>query len=377
MIKKSGLLGLGLLLLVASMVVLPTYTQAQGENEANFVLVNYIGQEINLDLDDVTYTVPGTDTAPEGGRFTMQLAPGEHKYAVTVPGQGGAAGEFMIEPGQQVGKSVVIEKTGPVVDRNGIILEGPQDEVRIYDFDPAAPIVEEMPVVDTWQPSVATPGQGSLVWINQGGIDELTVDLEGQLYKVPPQSNGIPGRLQIDISPGQYNYTVSVPNGSLSGKITVEPGQVTALDITPVREEPEYEVGEKFKALPPAELKLNQTDLTAEATSPGPTDQEEAPAALPPTGGITPSTPVDVTDPEGLTIKNFTGDTLIFTIDNQAYTIANQAEQTLPLPPGQYNYTASLPFVATTGTVNLETGQNVELSVAINVAHDFLSVYQN
>ena len=49
----------------------------------------------------------------------------------------------------------------------------------------------------------------------------------------------------------------------------------------------------------------------------------------------------------------------------------------ITLSPGTYNYTASLPFVATTGTVNLSQNQGVELSVAINIAGDVMSVYQN
>jgi hypothetical protein len=81
--------------------------------------------------------------------------------------------------------------------------------------------------------------------------------------------------------------------------------------------------------------------------------------------------------PQGLLIKNYAGDTLIFTVNNQAYSIANNTSATLPLPPGRYDYTASLPFVATTGTVDLPADQGVELSIAINLGHDVLSVYQN
>ena len=77
-------------------------------------------------------------------------------------------------------------------------------------------------------------------------------------------------------------------------------------------------------------------------------------------------------------VKNYTGDTLVFTIDNQAYFVPDNSEETILLTtPGSYNYTASLPYVATTGTVNLPEGHGIELSIAINLARDFLSVYQN
>ena len=70
------------------------------------------------------------------------------------------------------------------------------------------------------------------------------------------------------------------------------------------------------------------------------------------------------------------GDTLVFTINNQTYSLANNTEQTIDLPSGEYTYTASLPFVATTGTVAL-TGGGLELSVATNVEHTVLNVFQN
>jgi len=76
-------------------------------------------------------------------------------------------------------------------------------------------------------------------------------------------------------------------------------------------------------------------------------------------------------------VKNYAGETLLLTINNEVYPIENNSETTLALPPGQYNYTASLPFVATTGTVDLAAGQHIELSVAISIERDLLSVYQN
>ena len=103
------------------------------------------------------------------------------------------------------------------------------------------------------------------------------------------------------------------------------------------------------------------------------------PGVLPGTGGELATSPQGKASvqPQGLIIKNFAGETLTFTINNQAYTVADHAEQVLPLPPGSYSYTASLPSVATTGTINLAPGQTIELSVAANIAHDVLSVYQN
>lgn len=379
MFKKRFLTVFGLVMVTALLALFPLAGYAQEFTGGNFILVNYVGQALTLDLNDVTYTVPGTDTAPEGGRFELQLAPGEHKYAVNVPQLVGSAGEFTIEPGQTVAKAVRLEKGNPAIDRNGIVLAEPENEVFVFDFDPfqTAPAETGSPV-DTWQPAAPMAGLGSIVWVNHSGQDELTVDLAGQLYKVAPKVNDIPGRLQIDVAPGTYRYTASVPYGSLNGEITVVAGEVTGINIIPgIREEPEYEIGEKVD-FPPVELSQFQEDLTGQVAVAQPEPAPEAsPAAaeeMAPANGEAGAVPAVS---EGLLVKNYTGDTLILTIANQVFAIPDQAEQTILLPAGSYNYTASLPFVATTGTVDLVEGQGVELSVAINVARDFLTVFQN
>ena len=359
----------------------PVASQAQQETgPENFIFVNYIGQDLNLDLDDVAYLVPGTATVPEGGRLALQLAPGEHKYAANVPGvPTGSAGEFTITGTQVVAKAARIEQTNPVIE-NEILIEKPKDYVFIFDFDPLVVPVASTAITDTWLPAPAAVGSGSLVWINHSGTDELTVDLAGQLYKVPLKANDIPGRLQIQLDPGQYTYTASLLNGSLNGEVTLTAGQVIGLNIIPgQRETPEYDVGDKFDPLTQIDLSLFQEDLTnrAATTLPDPA----APVALPTTGEAVAPTPgeaaVNPAQAEGLLVKNYAGETLLLTINNEVYPIENNSETTLALPPGQYNYTASLPFVATTGTVDLAAGQHIELSVAISIERDLLSVYQN
>lgn len=379
MSNKNILFGLALLLILA-LGSFPTaaYAQQDTPQKPNFVFINYFGQDLVLDLDDVTYIVPGTATAPTGGRLELRLTEGEHKYAANVPGvDTGSAGTFVINPGGYAGKAARMEKTNALLDRAGNVLEKPKDLVFVFEVDPFAAPAVSAPVVDTWQPVVAAPDQGSIAWTNYNR-DELTVDLNGTLYKVPPAANNIPGRLQINLAPGLYRYTASVPYGSLNGEVNIVVGQVVGLSLSAKpQEELEYEVGEPAPGPQPVELQLAQEDLTARVVSATPAS-EVAPGELPTSGGvITPPAEAAPAVAEGLLVKNFAGETLILTIGDQTYAIPNNAETRLFLPPGRYNYTASLPLVAATGAVDLAPGQSVELSIAINVNHDVLSVYQN
>jgi hypothetical protein len=378
--SKQWRLWIGLLLAVGGWVSLPQQGWAQEPPSTdNFIFINYIGQPLTLDLDDVTYAVPGIDVAPEGGELSLQLAPGEHKFAANVPGVIGKAGTFVVAPGQTVAKAARLDKTAPAVDRDGTLLKEPQDIVNVFDFDPFLQPVEPTPVVDSWQPQPAAAGQASLVWINYVG-DELTVDLNGQIYKVAPPANEIPGRLQLDLPPGDYTYSASVPAGSASGRLTLATGQVVGLTVagTPL-EEREYEVGEKYDPLLPMAVTVTSEDLTTQATTPvTPASPAEAPATLPASDGVEPEPAVEIPAvAPGLLVKNFAGDTLTFTINNQVFSILNNEELNLDLPPGEYTYTASLPSAAVNGTVLLQPGQPVELSVAIDFAANALSVYGN
>ena len=381
MVKNISTMVLGLMIAVAS--ILAFSVQASHAQEStpvvNFTLINYIGQELFLDLDDVTYTVPGTDTAPEGGMLTLQLNPGEHKFAANVPGVIGEAGEFTLAPGESLFKAARLDQTPPSIGPDGVLLAEPKDIVDLFDFDPNAQPVEETPVADTWQPVTPVAGQASLVWINYIG-DELTVDLNGQLYKVAPGTGDSPSRLQIDVAPGYYTYTASVPGGSINNEVTLVAGQVVGLTITGTQEERVYDVGEKYNYLLGVDMQVSQEDLTAQTMAvteePLVTPVEDSASALP-EDASQPVIDEPLSTTEGLLVKNYAGETLTFTIHEQTYSILNNDQLVIDLPPGSYNFTASRPFVATTGTVNLQPDQGVELSVAINIAGDVMSVYQN
>lgn len=344
----------------------------------NFVFVNYIGQELTLDLDDVTYTVPGTNTLPDGGRLSLHLTPGSHKFAANGAGiDTGYAGEFTIPPDGYVAKAAHLQESAPAVSHDGILLAKPYKYVAVFDFDPLRQPVETGMAVDTWQPAPAQPGQASLVWINDGGVDELTIDLAGQSYKVPPKAGDIPGRLPIDLAPGLYRYTASVPNGGLSGEIDLAVGQVIGLSVTSYRPKPEYDVNDEFDALPQATLTLAELDWTATATMNQAGQIELVPPELPLTGAEIVSPTLEAVLAPGLVLKNYAGETLLLTISGQVYPVEHNSEQIITLSPGHYTYTASLPFIATTGEVDLAAGQRLELSVVKDFGSNFLTIYQN
>jgi hypothetical protein len=87
--------------------------------------------------------------------------------------------------------------------------------------------------VNEWYPARPPAGMGGLVWLNYNGKgDELTVDLNGTLYKVSEATNNGPGYLQTNLAPGTYTYTASVPDiGAISRTIDVVAGRVTSLSF--------------------------------------------------------------------------------------------------------------------------------------------------
>ncbi len=82
--------------------------------------------------------------------------------------------------------------------------------------------------------SIALPpaGMGSIVLINyDGGSEELDVNFSGTMYKVPPETNGAPSQIEINLAPGSYNYTASVAGNhtTINNTINVVAGKVTSL----------------------------------------------------------------------------------------------------------------------------------------------------
>jgi hypothetical protein len=105
-----------------------------------------------------------------------------------------------------------------------------------------------------WYPARPAAGMGSIVWLNSFGSGApLTIDLQRgnlvstrddhknthefivdseNLYTLPEATNSGMGHLQLNLAPGTYNYTASVPNvGTVNGTIEVTAGQVIGLSF--------------------------------------------------------------------------------------------------------------------------------------------------
>jgi hypothetical protein len=83
--------------------------------------------------------------------------------------------------------------------------------------------------------TIALPaaGMGSIVWTNyNGGSFELDVDLGGMRFKVPPEANNVPSRVEINLAPGTYTFTASVAGmNDISRSVDVVAGQVVGLSF--------------------------------------------------------------------------------------------------------------------------------------------------
>jgi hypothetical protein len=326
-------------------------TNAQG-GQATLVVVNYVGAEMVFTLDGTVYQVPGVDTAPGGGQLKLPLAAGRHTYSGLIPGRAGSNGEVDLGAGQTVVLGARLDKSAPVISSAGVVLQKPHDVLVFFEASlaPAAPTPTPQP--PSLQPLPA--GQGALVLVNYIG-EALTVNIGGTLYTVPAN-----GYLQVNLAPGEVTYSASAGPSGMNGSAQVQAGVYTGLGF--IRETPapvNYDIGEPAPTAVVLKMSVIPVPLRGEPVAETPS--EPAPTA----GGST-----------QLTVVNYVGETVTFTIDNKAYGVAGSGGSlTIPLVPGEYTFTASTPKAAANGMVRIAAGASVRLSVTTNVRGDRVDTY--
>jgi len=119
--------------------------------------------------------------------------------------------------------------------------------------------------------TAAAPGMASVVMINYFGSGEaLFVELGGKRYEIPAQSSASANHAQIQLAPGTYSFSASVPGiGDVTRSVDVTAGSVTGLNFYGGSPKTLLESGDDGGNRPgPAitfeELLFAQSDLTGE-----------------------------------------------------------------------------------------------------------------
>jgi hypothetical protein len=352
-----------LYIVLALSLVSVTAASAQG-SEAKLTVINYVGADMTFTLDGTVYTVPGTGTMPGGGQLTLTLAPGRHTYSGQVPGADGSNGEVDLTAGQTQILGARLEQAGAVISPTGVVLQKPREVLVFFaaSLTPPAPTATPQPI--PLQPLPA--GQGALVFVNYIGED-LIVNIHNVQYTVPADS-----QVQINLLPGEVTYTASTSRSSLNGSAQVTAGVYTGLGFT--REIPpkaDYDVGKPAPTPVPLKMFVSPVPLTGTPSTEGTTAPSTAasPTPIPP--------PVSIPAGQGeLMVVNYIGETLTFTINNQAYPVpGNGGSLRLDLAPGEYTFTASTPGAAANNSLQVTAGMVTRVSVALDVHSGQIEIY--
>ncbi len=338
------------------------------EGQAELIIVNFVGGEMTFNLDGTNYAVPGIDTVPEGGQLALTLTSGRHTYSAHVPGSEGVNGEVELTVGQTQVLGARLERSEPVISPAGVVLEEPRDVLVFFEasLTPSASATEPPPIPLQPLPN----GQGALVFINYIG-EALIVDVSGDLYTVPAN-----GRLQVNLPPGEVDYSASAGFSGTNGSAQVMAGGYTGLgfarELPP--QEPDYQAGEPVPTPVPLEITVFSVSLEGEPV----TEVPSAPAATAtPLAADLDDTAVPAPAGQGvLGVANYIGETLTFTIDNQVYSVeGGGGTLAINLTPGEYSFTASTPQVGTNGSVMITEGTTVQVSVVLDVQSGQMKFY--
>jgi hypothetical protein len=182
------------------------------------------------------------------------------------------------------------------------------------------------------------------------------------------------GRLQVNSPPGEVSYSVSAGFSGTNGIAQVAVGSYTGLGFTREipPEEPDYEVGKPVPTPAPLEISASAVSLEDEPVGEAPS----APTTVAPVGADD-DRPTATAEGQGeLSVVNYIGDTLTFTIDNQTYSVAGDGGAlTIDLAPGEYTFTASTPQAGANGILDVTAGATTRVSISLDVRSGEMKIY--
>ena len=113
--------------------------------------------------------------------------------------------------------------TGYTIDPEAALAALPEPTPEPTAEPTAEPAPEPTPIPEPVEhPFAPQPGRSRLYVFNEFGED-ITFDIAGQAITIPP---GTPDDAQpIDLDPGKYTYTISIPGGAVNGEVELGPDQ--------------------------------------------------------------------------------------------------------------------------------------------------------
>ncbi len=202
----------------------PPVLQSLPAGQGALVFVNYVGEELTININSIIYKVPAD------GQLQINLAPGGVNYTVSV-GASSTNGSASIQAGVYTGLSVTRDiPVTPELDQGK--LKPTAVPLKLY-INPVSLSTQSIatatptpaaPAGGTAAPTAAAPPSGggggatltAINWIGQ----PATFTIGGKEYNLA--ANG--GSVALALAPGAYTFTASTPKGSTNGSVTVASG---------------------------------------------------------------------------------------------------------------------------------------------------------
>lgn len=211
--KVKGLLSMLSLVMVVSLMGV---TGASAAGGATVAVTNLATSDMTLTLDTTAHMIHAG-----GGQAAISVPAGSHTYKITIAGWPDNTGKVTLADGQTLSLAARMEKTGPVFDANGKVVDQSTFSLIWVEYV-TQPTGVRLPV------QAIPSGHGSLVFDNYMGVN-LTVDIGGDTVFIVP----VDGRLQISAVSGPYRFTASAAiagaEATYNGVALVQTGKYTGL----------------------------------------------------------------------------------------------------------------------------------------------------